>query len=450
MACSIAHPLGCISELAGHAAKEIAGSAFTEIANDFGQAADSAVNWLWAETSAATSVTLGGAGWKTDLGITTALAVSIGLGLFVIQVIASAVRREPGGLARAGRGLLVAFVAGGAAIAVTNLLLGASDAVSAGIVQVGTGKSIEGMGQELLGAAALSSIANPAIVMVVALGMIAATVVVWFALMMRKLLIIVAAVFAPVAFTGALSDLTASWVRKWIEMMIALIVSKIILVTIFVIGLGVLEDGVAGSMRAGTNHAGQTLTQIVVGVLILLMAGFAPFLAIKLVHFAGDSFHAIHASAGSVTQGAQTAIAAPQKMASLGRQASSSFSSAKSSQGPSSAGPRSDNSPGVGSPPAGAQNGTAANTGGGSSVGGAATGATAGGPAAAVGTGQVAKGAVDTADGKVADTATRAPSPSAPRTASTQPTSPAPGAPSKSGPASNGSTKPPPTPPRTG
>jgi hypothetical protein len=408
MTCGITDPLGCVREIAGSAAKQIAGSAFTEIARDFGQAADAAVNWLWAQTSAATSVTLGGAGWETDLGITTALAVSIGLGLFVIQVIASVLRREPSGLARAGRGLLVAFVAGGAAIATTNLLLGASDALSAGIVQVGAGTSIEGMGQQLLGAVALSSIANPAIVMVVALGMIAATVVVWFALMTRKLLIIVAAVFAPVAFSGALSDVTAGWVRKWIEMMIALIVSKIILVTIFVVGLGVLESGVGetihrGAGHAGTGHVGQTLTQVVVGVMILLMAGFAPWLAIKLVHFTGDSFHAIHASAGSVTQGAQTAIAAPQKLASVARQTSNSFSSAKSSQGSSSSDPRSAGtgtalSPAGGQNVAGATAGSASGSRGDVAAAGAGGAAAAAAPAAAVGsTGRVGKGAVDAA-----------------------------------------------------
>ena len=82
--------------------------------------------------------------------------------------------------------------------------------------------------------------------------------------------------------------------------LIALIVSKIILVIIFVIGVGVLTNGVGEAHQTGVAHVGQTVTQIVIGVMVLVMAGFAPWLAIKLVHFAGDSFHAVHASAGSV------------------------------------------------------------------------------------------------------------------------------------------------------
>jgi len=440
MGCGITDPLGCVAELAARTAKQVAGSAFSEIAHDFGQAADSAVNWLWAQTSGATSVTLGGAGWRTDLGLTAALAVSIGLGLFVIQVILATVRREPGGLARACRGLVVAFVAGGAAIAITNLLLRASDAVSAGIVQVGAGTSIEGMGRELLGGAVLSSVSNPAIVMVIALGMIAATVVVWFSLMLRKLMIIVAAVFAPVAFSGALSDITSGWVRKWIETMIALIASKIILVTIFVVGLGVLETGVRATRHAGPGH---TLTQIVVGVLILLMAGFAPWLAMRLVHFAGDSFHVVHASAGSVARGAQTAIAAPQKLASVGRHASS-LSSSRSPQSTSSVG-KSDNRAGGGSSPAGGQSGTATTA---AQLGSAGRAPGATGTVAAVGiAGRIASGTGDAASRKLADRAPRA-STSAVGSGSDPPTATPPGRSPSTG--SPGPTRPPASPPPPG
>jgi type IV secretion system protein TrbL len=447
MSCRITDPIGCISQLSGGAAKQIAGSAFAAIAHQFGQAADDAVNWLWGQMSAATAVTLGGVGWQTDIGITAALAVSIGLGLFVIQVITSVIRREPGGLARAGRGLLVAFVAGGAAIAVTNLLLAASDEISAGIVRVGAGTTIQEMGKRILAPATLASVTNSAVVMLVALAMIFATLVVWFALMLRKLLIIVAAVFAPVAFTGSLSDFTSSWVRKWVETTVALIVSKIILVTIFVVGLGVLEGGAgeasptppgvaANVAHVGVAHVGQSITQIVVGVLILLMAGFAPWLAIKLVHFAGDSFHAIHASAGTVPQGAQAAIDMPKKMSSLGQKASSNrLSSSSTSQSKSPSGPTNGTgaagkgastgatsaagakSPASGTPGSGGAAGGAASSaaggvaaGGGGAAGGAAGsgGAAGGAGGAATGVviaGQMAKNTIDTGNAKVADAA---------------------------------------------
>lgn len=313
MSCGITDPVGCVTDVVGGVGKTVADSAFSAIAHDFGQAADSVVNWLWRQISAATTVTLGGPGFAAEMAVTAAIAVTIGVGLFAIQVIVSALRHQPGGLARAGRGLVVAFVAGGLAIAVVDVCLAAVDSLSAGVVQVATGGTITQMGSELLAPSALSQVKNAAVVILLAMVMVAASVVVWAALMVRKLLIIVAAVFAPIAFTGSLSEVTSSWVRRWIETMVALVFSKLILVIIFAIGLGVLTNGV-GQTGSGAT---QSLTQTITGALILVMAGLSPWLAIKLVHFAGESFHTVHSQAASTAAGAQMVAAAPRKISAL-------------------------------------------------------------------------------------------------------------------------------------
>jgi hypothetical protein len=317
MPCGITDPVGCVTDVVGGVAKSAADSAFSAIAHDFGQAADAAVNWLWRQISAATTVSLGGRGFASEMAITAAIAATVGIGLFAIQVTVSVLRREPGGLARAGRGLLVAFVAGGLAIAVVDICLEAVDGLCAGVVQVATGGSITQMGAKLLSASALSQVSNAAVIMLLSLVMVAASVVVWAALMVRKLLIIVAAVFAPIAFTGSLADITSAWVRRWIETMAALIFSKLILVIVFAIGLGVLTNGVGQSAQTTAGGATQSLTQTVTGALILVMAGLSPWLAIKLVHFAGDSLHTIHGHASSAAMGAQMVASAPRKITAL-------------------------------------------------------------------------------------------------------------------------------------
>ena len=60
MGCVPWNPIGCASDVA----KAAASDAFSSIAHDFGQMAGSAVNWLWGQTSDATAVHLGGAGWE--------------------------------------------------------------------------------------------------------------------------------------------------------------------------------------------------------------------------------------------------------------------------------------------------------------------------------------------------------------------------------------------------
>jgi hypothetical protein len=302
------NPVGCASDIA----KSVAGDAFDSIAHDFAKAADSAVNWLWAQTSTATAIHLGGSGFQLDLGIVATIAVTVAVGLFVIQLIGTTLRRDPGGLARAVKGLLVAFIGGGAAIAVTNILLAAVDSLSAGVVRAATGDTISQLGHSILaGGSITAATSNPAAVILLSLVALAAVVLVWAALMVRKVLVVVSAVFAPMAFAGALSDITSSWVRRWIEVTVALIVSKLALVLIFVIGLGMFVRSVG---QAGTGST-QVITQVISGLLVLILAGFAPWLSLKLVHWSGDQFHHLHAMAATSASGAQKVIRAPQKAA---------------------------------------------------------------------------------------------------------------------------------------
>ena len=318
MACSVT-PLswgGCLSSLLGKAASSAAGSAFTAVANYFADAAKSATAWLWNAMGQASAVQLGGPGWATDLGITVGLALVVGTGLFLVQVIASAARRDMGGMGRAVRGLFVAFLAGGAAVGITELLLEAADSIANGIMVAGTGSSTwANLGQQVTAISALTTL-SPAVMLLLALVVVMASVIVWAALMTRKLLLIVSALFAPIVFAGSLGDITASWVRKWIEFTVALIASKVILVLIFVVGLGVLDNGVGEATVGGgtSGQAAQSATQLVIGCLILCLAGLAPWMAIKLVHFTGDSFHQIHSYSQAVQGAGQQVVAVPQKL----------------------------------------------------------------------------------------------------------------------------------------
>jgi hypothetical protein len=306
MACAPWNPIGCATDIA----KSAAGDAFSSIAHDFGNTADSAVNWLWGQTSNATAVHLGGAGFSLDLSIVAAIAVTVATGLFLIQLIASALRRDIGGLGRAVKGLVVAFIGAGLAIGVTNLLLAAVDALAAGVVQTATGQNLPQLGHSILNGSTISAASsNPAGIIIFSLAALVAVAIVWAALTVRKVLIVISAVFAPLAFAGSLADITASWVRRWIEVTVALIVSKLILVIIFVVGLDMLVKGVG---QAGHGQT-QTATQAVSGLLVLAVAGFAPWLALKLVHWSGDQFHQIHGLASASAAGAQKAVQAPQK-----------------------------------------------------------------------------------------------------------------------------------------
>lgn len=430
MACSVTAPWDCVASIAGHAASGIAKDAFTSIADQFGKAAASMIHWLWAQIGTATAVHLGGRGFALDWGIVGAIAAVVAVGLFVIQVMASVLRRDPGGLARAGRGLLVAFLGSAAAITATDLLLSAVDALSNGVVKAATGGSIQQLGVHLVSATALAEATDPAGVLLLALVAIVAVVIVWFAMTVRKLLIVVTAVFAPVAFAGSLADITSAWVRRWIETTVALVFSKLILVVIFVVGLGILVDGVGQTSAAGAGGVTQALTQTAAGLLVLCLSGFAPWLALRLVHFSGDHFAQLHAHAGAVGSAPGQAVAAPRKLqAQL-----NGLSASRQDQGsgrPESVPPAKDQSPAADGGTAGSTAGLPASgkdAGSGAAMGGGKTTAALGGlsTAGAVTAVLAARQAGRTVAGATGDMAASAGSPEAsPQKAASAPGEPA-------------------------
>ena len=312
--CTKINPICDVVDIIGHVGSSVASSVFSGVASAFGNTADSAINWLWQQLSSSTTVSLGGANFELDLGIVVSIAVVLCLGLFVIQMAVSALRRDAGGVGRALRGLVIATIGCAITLASLNVLLLGVDRLCVGIVKVATGGTIATLGTKIIGGAMFTvTFASPATVLILSLFAIVAVAIVWFSLVIRKMLIIITAVFAPIAFAGGMADLSRGWVRKWLEAMLALVFSKLILIIIFVIGLGVL-----GGMGSATGGSALTsITGEITGLLILLVAGFSPWMALRLVHFTGDHMATMGQSASHASAGASTVVGAPQKAAQM-------------------------------------------------------------------------------------------------------------------------------------
>jgi type IV secretion system protein TrbL len=321
------HPICQVGQAINGGVAGVADSAFSHIAGYFGAAALSTTTWLWDQIDSATSLDLGSPELAKELGATAAIAAVLCLGLFLIQVITATLRREPGGLGRAVRGLLISFLGSAFALASAKLLIAATDALSASVVSYTMGTNIHGVGDKL-GFTSLVSVANPALALIFSIVILCATVMVWAAMMTRKMMILIAAVLAPLAFAGATADITRSWVRRWIEFVAAMIVSKLLLVIILSVGVSVLN----GAGQAGSEPT-QVFTQLSAGSLILLMGGLAPWVAIRMFHFAGDSLYAAHATAAQGSAGARSVVSAPRKVSSLQSQARSLTSSTRAHTG---------------------------------------------------------------------------------------------------------------------
>ncbi len=307
-------PICVVATSIGHLGSSVTNSVFSSVATEFANTADSAINWLWSQMTSATSISFGGAVFELDLGIVSAIAAVVCIGLFIIQLATSAMKRDGTGIGRALRGLVIATVCCAITLASLDLLLAAVDQLCTGVVSLATGDSISTLGAKIIDPAMFTGlVAGPGAILILSLITIAAVAVVWFALVVRKMLIIITAIFAPLAFAGGVADLSRGWVRKWLEAMLALVFSKLILILIFIIGLGVL-----GGM--GSPHDAVGLSRItgdITGLLILLVAGFSPWMALKLVHFTGEHMAILAGSATHATSGATRIIGAPQKVASM-------------------------------------------------------------------------------------------------------------------------------------
>lgn len=352
----------------------VATSVFDDVAQDFAHLAEHATQWVWSQLDTATAVRLAGASWNGVLQVTVELGLLVCVTMFLLQIIFSALRQEPGGMGRAVRGVMIAMIGMFAAFIITDSLLALVDSLSDGVMQALAGTSSwNALGSKVVNANTLTSGAiGSAGMLVGALIMLISSIVVWLALMVRKMLVIISAAFAPIAFGGAPFDVTSAWVRRWIEFTVAMVFSKLILVILFGIGLQI-ELGL-GQVGSATT---QQITQMATGLLVMSVAGFAPWLALQFVHWAGGSLQQAGHHARSAGAGAQQAVAVPQRMYAggrvLGTAAAAGAGGLAVAAGRLAGGGSHGNGNGRGSPSSGGSNGSNARTDAGDRVSGAAS-----------------------------------------------------------------------------
>src|SRR3954453_9672956 len=199
-----------------------------------------------------------------------------------LALVLAAVRRDPGTLARALGGLLVAGLGGALYLVLAQLLVGLDNWLSHGVVRVTGHDLTDGLTQLAAGFSHLAGsqgelTANMLIILLM-LVMLVAGLVLWFVLVLRKIAILVVVAFAPLLIAGYLWAPTRPWVRRATEVLVALVFTKTAIFALFGIGLALLARG-----------AQQSLSDFVGAVVLLCGACFTPLLMLRLVHFAGDT-----------------------------------------------------------------------------------------------------------------------------------------------------------------
>ena len=236
--------LSTVCDVVGDTASSLVTAPFEWLAQAIGSTAALMFEGVWAVFDQTTLVDVSSPGYVGVYNILFGVAVFFMLGFFLIQLVTGLVRRDPGALSRAALGLAKSVLGSFLVIGLTGLLLEIVDQLCIGIIHA-TGNTLEDMGLKigvLVAGLTGLTIASPGVGAIVMIFFgtlaIAAAAIVWFSLLIRKALLLVAIVLAPIALSGAAWDVTRGWFGKWIGFVIALIASKLVMTYKFVSFLG--------------------------------------------------------------------------------------------------------------------------------------------------------------------------------------------------------------------
>ena len=387
--------ISSVCDAVGEGAASLVAAPFDWLAQAMGAAAGWLFEAVWSVFDTTTLVDVTKPGYVAVYNLLFGIAVFVMLIFFCLQLITGLIRRDPTALTRAALGLAKSVLGSFVVITLTALLLEVVDQLCIGIVQA-AGETTESMGDKiaLLATGLVGiNIAAPGVGAIITIFMaglaITAAAIVWLSLLVRKALLLVAIVFAPLAFSGASWDASRGWIGKWAMFVVALICSKLVLVVMFLVAITQVSAPIDADLASVSDP--------IAGIVLMAMAAFAPYLTYKFIAFVGfDMYHAIGSE-----QDAKHALnrpipvpgrgagggAEPKKVLDGAGNTSSSGGGGRGGGGSAPPAPKP-------TPAASAGSGAGASSGGAASGGAAAGGAAAAGPAAAVVVGaQVAKGA---------------------------------------------------------
>lgn len=288
--------ISTVCQVAGQGAASLVSAPFDWLAQGVGAAAQWMFTGVWQLFDSTTAVDVTDPNYLQVYDVLFGVAVFLMLIFFCLQLIGGTIRKDPGALQRAALGLAKSVLGSFLVVTLTGLVLEITDELCVGIVQA-TGTTLDQMGDKITAlAAGLTTITLSApgagAVIIIFLGCLAITgaAIVWFSLLIRKALLLVAIVLAPIALSGQSWDAARGWFTKWASFVLALIFSKLIVVVIFLVAVD--------QMSAPINLDLSSIANPVAGIVLMFVAAFAPYMAYKFIAFAGfDLYHSMSAEA---------------------------------------------------------------------------------------------------------------------------------------------------------
>ena len=283
-----------VCDVAGETAATLISAPFDWLAQAIGQAASWMFQGVWWLFDTTTLVDLTDPGYIGVYNVIFGIAVFIMLIFFCLQLITGLIRRDPSALSRAALGLARSVLGSFLVLTLTITLLEVVDQLTIGVIQA-TGTTLEEMGVKIgLLVAGLTAIilsapgAGASITRFLSFLALTAAAIVWFSLLIRKALILVGVVLAPIALSGGAWDATRGWFGKWASFVLALIFSKLVIAVVFLVAIN--------QTNAPIDFDLASIADPVAGIVLMFVAAFAPYMVYKFISFVGfDMYHVMSA-----------------------------------------------------------------------------------------------------------------------------------------------------------
>jgi hypothetical protein len=220
--------------------------------------------------------------FQSQYGAMVELAGALALLMLILAVIQAVIRQDLALLLRCAFGYLpIAFILAGVAIAATGLLVAITDDMSRDLVN-GLGSAQSSNLLQTVGDAYTHALDQTSGVPLfgVFLGAIILAVgafVLWLELIIRDAAIYVCVFFLPLTFVAMIWPATSRWARRLVELLVAIVLSKFVIVAILSLASAALTNTTL------TQSDGNTFERMIAGAALLVLAAWSPFALLRLI-----------------------------------------------------------------------------------------------------------------------------------------------------------------------
>jgi hypothetical protein len=223
------------------------------------------------------------ASWfEGQYGAMVGVAGGLALLMLMLAVIQSVMRQDIGLLIRAAFGYLpMAFILAGVAMAGAGLLVAITDDMSSALVSsLGTEQSdnvLQAVGDAYKDALDEESGIPLFGVFLGAIILAIGAFVLWLEMIIRDAAIYVCVFFLPLTFVAMVWPATSRWARRLVELLIAIILAKFVIVAILALATAAIAN------TGVVEGDGNTFERMLAGSALLVLAAWSPFALLRMI-----------------------------------------------------------------------------------------------------------------------------------------------------------------------